>query len=149
MANVRRHPLDFDALKKGDTISLAELEDILSIRSDDPSFPLKRLALQQQIESEMDERGNPVTVATRKGQIVILTDDQAAEYNPHCFRLYQRRMAKAHARTLAVDPGELTDIQRRQHEQNVMVQTRVLAAGQEARQLALRAVRRSVPKLEK
>ena len=143
-----KYPFDYDALKKGDVIAAESLEGILLIKRDDARFGLKILGLKEKIESELDARGHPVTVRIDKGSLVILTDEEAAVYNPEQFDLGVRKAGRAHRRTIAVDMNNLEDGNRKKLERRIEVQGRVLQAIRKERRVLSVEPHRVIPKIE-
>lgn len=142
---VKRHPLDFDKIKKGDVVAISELEEIFGIDRSDDRFGLRRLGLADRIEREMRDRGKPVSVRTQKGALAILTDPEAAEHNPRSVRLGFRRMIRSHRKSLEVDTTNLSDGQRKTLEHNIVVQAKMISGARDGRRLALKATERTVP----
>jgi len=101
---VTRFPVDFEKLKKGDVLKCEYLERVFMISPDEEQeYRFCLLTLRDQIMRELEKQGRPVTVIARHDDLVILTDEEAAEHNPREFKRGIRRMVRAHKRTLAVD----------------------------------------------
>jgi hypothetical protein len=141
-----RYPIDYDALKKGDSIGPGRLVEILGVRQTHPRWQLKLLALQQEIERELWDRGKPWTVAIRKGFIAVLTDSEAAEYNRRRFLSAQRSLHRSHRRNSAVDQANLAESERAMHHRAIHVEGVQLAAMLAARrELGPRPYERQFP----
>jgi hypothetical protein len=146
MMETRRYPLDFDALTKGSVIRLPEIEQALGATRDTEGFGLAVLRLRGRIEEEMEERGTPATVCVRDGDLHILSDEDAAEYNPAQFSAGLRRAVRSHRRLLQVDAGQLSPLARSRFDRRAEVQGKILQSVARARrELAVVAHRRSTP----
>lgn len=128
-----RYPLDFDALKKGDGISREKCESILRVSATDDKYGLKLLALKETVVRGLENRGLPVTVVCDHGGLKILTDEEAAEYNPIQFTLGLQKAAQAHRRTMLVDQSGLTVDARKSLDRRIEIQGKVLQAVSETR----------------
>src|SRR5262245_61201860 len=78
-----RYPLDFDTLQKGDVLSRSYLEQILG-KAEEGDFRLQVLDLIRQIEKNCNYtcRTQHESKTGRLAAIRILTDSEAARYNP-------------------------------------------------------------------
>lgn len=126
--SVNYHPLDFDALQKGDALAPETIEKITGFPIGTRRYELGVLQLRQRILRELEDRGRPVTVAVDGGCLRILTDEEAAEYNPHQFRVGFRKLLRAHRRALHVDASQLTAEQRAALERSIVVQSKMISA---------------------
>jgi hypothetical protein len=135
---VKQYPLDFDALQKGDVISVEQIENIFGIKRTDRNFWAKTLNLRDRIAKEMIDRNRPVTVRTSQGALHICQDREATVYNHKRVGHAYRTMIKAHRRQLCVDVSDFTVEEKTEHDK------RLLTSG--AMSAACMAVRRS-PKL--
>lgn len=126
---VKYFPLDVDALRKGQTIEVKQVEEITGCsRSDYRVYPLKLLWLSGKIQRELRKRGRVLTLRTRDGALIVCDDADASLYNCKQGRSGIRRFRRAHFRNLAVDVAKLDEIQRKQHERTLLTQGRMLAA---------------------
>ena len=147
--SIRYHPLDFDNLNKGDEISTEQIEEFgrCTVR-DDKRFRLAAMALKTRVIRESRDRGKLFTVAIIKNRIRILTDEEAAIYNPRQFKHGFRHQLRALKRLTEVDASNLSDQQQRDHERNLLVCGKMVQAARSARaQIAAIAHQRSVPGL--
>ena len=151
MKSVNYFPVDIDALTKGQVLLVEEIENILGCsRSAQPQFALKALGLRNKIAKMLRDRGKPATVVLAKGTIRVLTDAEAVEYNPRQYRHGARKMARAHKRSMDVDPALLTCEQLKKHERSVIVQGCILQAiDSQRRRLAIAIHQRQTPGLLK
>lgn len=122
------HPLNFDALQKGDIISAEQIESITQCQRSHRSYQLRVLALKEQIQRELRDRGRVVTIACRKDALHILTDAEAAEYNERAMGEYFRRAGRALYRKIHVDQSQLTDEERKVHQRQIEVRNRQMQA---------------------
>lgn len=147
MDEVRYHPIDFDALRKGDVITVEQLERITGYQYGTRKFDLAVLALREQITRELHDRNYPITVASENGSLKILTDEEAAAYNPQMFRHGFRKLLRAHRRLMNVDATQLNSEQREALERNIVVQGKMISAARSSRQIALQSHKRATPGL--
>ena len=126
--SVRRTPLDFDDLTKGSVITEKEIVEVTGIAADDPQFPLARLGLMAKIERAMLERDNPASVRQDKGSIRILTDPEAAAYQPREFARHTRGLRRSLRRLGQVNGSNLSDVEREQMEVDMTRMGRIYGA---------------------
>lgn len=131
---VRKHPLDFDVLKKGDVITIEKMEEIFSLSRKDEDFCFKRMGLRNKIIDELDVRGYIVTVVFDHDALRILTDEEASDYNDRRFQKGIKVMFQAHRRNLGVDRGNLSEDKKKVHDRNLEVNGGTLSATLEKRQ---------------
>lgn len=149
--NIKYYPLDFDNLNKGDEVTADQIEEFGQCsRTDEKRFRLAALALKTRILRECRDRGKFFTIAIIKGSIRILTDEEAAMYNPKQFKHGFRRQLRALKRLTEVNVTALSDQQQKDHERNLLVFGKMVQAARSAR-AAINAVphTRSVPGLPK
>lgn len=144
-----RFPLDYEALKKGDTIPAARVEKIAGVLRGSEGYEFAVLKVCKQIERELAVRERLWTVVVRGEDVVILTDAQAATYTDDQQRQAMRRLKRNFHRQVAVDVLELSEEERAKHERAVEVNGKTLQAAMTARRKAMRitAHERSTPKL--
>jgi len=81
MNDAKTYPIDIAELKKGDTITIPELEKITHQEYGSVKFSLAFLALKQFIENGFyNERDEVVTVRTEHGALHICTDAEAVDH---------------------------------------------------------------------
>lgn len=148
MQTATRHPIDYDALAQGHTITQDELKRITNCKPGTKQYQLKCLALQSQIEREMRERGRIWTIKIEKDEIRILTDAEASPYN-HALQVQARgALFRRFALNSAVNIAELTEDQRKEHDRFMEVDGKYVLALQATRQqLRLKAHKRATPAL--
>lgn len=148
MDSVQKYPLDFDVLKKGDVVSVAQQEDIFQIKEAHDHFAFRSLGLKQRIEKEMALRGLPVTVRHDHGALLVCTDTDASEYNDKMRARTLRSFGRAHRRNLAVDRSKLDGPALETHDRKNGIYGAVLAAALKVRRrMVLKAAERQTPGL--
>jgi len=120
--------IDIDALNKGDSFCVDQLEDMLHERRDTARYGLALLALRDTISRTMKDRGKPATVAIVKTKLRILTDEEAATYNHMTFRVGLRKARRAFERLLTVDTRLFSKDETREHQRNIEVDGKILSA---------------------
>jgi hypothetical protein len=146
--DIAYYPLDFETLKKGDSIPPARLEQLTEQTRGTDSYNLAVLALRERIVRECRDRGKNFTVAVVKGALRILTDEEAAVYNVRTFRAGFRRSGHSLRRLAKVNTAALSDPQKKEHERTLIVFGKMLQAARSARArtaIELSEHRRGVP----
>ena len=147
-SDIQYYPLDFDALQKGDVITIDRLEAITGKQRGTQAFQLAVLSLRERIISECKDRDKFFTVAIVKGNLRILKDDEAAVYNSRTFKMGMKRSRKSLSRLAKVDVGNLDDLQKKSHERNLIVFGKMLQAARSAQKsLAATPHQRTLPGL--
>lgn len=128
-------PFDVSAIEAGDTINQAQIEAHLGIRreADQMGYQFRLMQLQGQLSDELRRAGKILTVTCRGGDLYVLTHREAAKYNPARFAAAQRKMRRAHTRLLAVNTQGFGADEVRDHEKNIVNQSRTLAAIKQSR----------------
>ena len=137
--DIQYFPLDFDALEKGDVITTDRLEAITGKQRGTQTFQLAVLVLRERIVNECKDRDKFFTVAFVKGNLRILTDEEAAIYNARTFKAGMKRSRKSLTRLAKVDVGKLDDLQKKSHERNLIVFGKMLQAARSAQQQGITA----------
>jgi hypothetical protein len=146
MTEPAKYPFDYDALNKGDVITVEFIEGLCNLPRTDHKYGLKLMSYQQQIQNELALRGKSVVVRCDHGALRILTDSEAAEHTAAVFNQRKRQMVRAHASAMRVDTGKLTDEQKISHERNLLLQGAQLAAMKDAKKkMTLAAHERKTP----
>jgi hypothetical protein len=104
-----------DDLKPGDIISRAAVETGYSAneRRDPVGFQLVMLRAMQDLQKHLRRlHQRELSIRIQAEGLVILTDVEAADYNPKRFRDGMRLMRRAHRRLMAVDASKLPPAQR-------------------------------------
>lgn len=126
--NTERYPLDIDAIEKGSTVTVEEMERIFQIPRTDARFSLRTMGLKEFIQRGMLERGQVVTVAIRRGALCVLRDEEASIYNDREARNKRLGMLRDLARLQGVDVSNIPEERRPMHERRVAVLGRYVEA---------------------
>lgn len=108
---VSRYPLDYETLKKGDVITVKQIEEIVHKRRYDADFWSATLSLAQEIETRLRDLNRVWVVRHRKGNLVILDDTSASTFLEHdtkrlmFSKLKKRFHQMTHVETEALEPG--------------------------------------------
>lgn len=113
------YPIDYDALEKGSTISVDELERITGKKSSSYAFALAVLGFVQKLQERLEDRGMECIVVQQKRGLRILTDIEATEYAYAEFEKHSRAMGRNLRRQLSVDPSGFNDTQKEDHDRRV------------------------------
>ena len=143
--------LDFSTVEIGGEVS-AEIceEHIGTTYHDDPTgYSLALLKLMGEVRKYLrDKHGREITVRAVQNRLVILTDSEAAHYNPKRFADGLRLIRRAHRRLLAVDVSKLTPEERAKYGRDVEVQSaRLSMIRQRGPSAPAEPVKRTVPRL--
>lgn len=125
------HPVDFESLRKGQTISVEAIEAIYKVRRETQEYQLKALGLKAQIES------HGFRVEFAQGALRLLTDSEYARHNRKRIKQASRKLL-ATAALPAPDLMTLTDEERAEWD-NADHRARRHAMGVLERERALRA----------
>lgn len=143
--------IDFSTIEIGGEVSQELCEQHLGISyADDPTrYALALLGLLGEVRKYLkDKHHREITVRAVKCQLLILTDAEAARYNPKRFADGMRLIRRAHRRLLAVDVSKLTPEQRATYGRDVETQSARLSLLRKPREATpAEAVQRAVPKL--
>jgi len=124
MDELRKHPVDFDALQKGQEFTVVDLSEILGQKPDTDGFRFGVLGLQDQIHKRT---GYTAKTTSDKG-LRILTDPEASKHNNRYFMQHLRGAVNRHTLMIQVDVDNLTDDDRKLHDNSVMRQSRYVSA---------------------
>lgn len=124
-----KYPMDYTQAKKGDVITAADLRTMFGYEPETKEYNFAVLRLRDDIERHLDAMGTPVTVAMVNGNLCVLNDAEASEYNAARFIQAKSQMVKAHWRAMrTVDAGALTADQLTEHQRRVEVQGKYIQA---------------------
>lgn len=136
----QRHPLDFSKLKRGDVISIPELERATCVdQSAGKDFRLAVLNLREQIMREVSIRnGCLVSVEYRERfGIKVLTHAEQSAYTANHFGISIRRAIRSNQFHSSVDVTQLSDREREEHERASRRQAFIISGMMEARRKLL------------
>jgi hypothetical protein len=148
--NASIYPLDFESLKKGDTITSAQIEEITGVgRNCGDEYDFQVLRLRFRIMQERRRMGMPVYVRVKSGELVILTDAEASVEQARRAEQAIDRLADANQCLQEVDVNNLREDEQRQHERRQLVAGSMLVGAIGARKDAIKAIpyKRSTPGL--
>ena len=134
-------PMDFDTLKKGDVIPVADVERITGKKAGTKQYAFAALNIVKRMRDHLFDKEKYWTIVMRKDAICILTDIEAAEYNSHEYETSRNRLKRLHVQTLAVDSMQLSDEQRRTHYRRLQVQAFEMSAMRSARLECIRTAK--------
>src|SRR4051812_6492363 len=97
---VRRIPLDFDSLKKGDVLTVEQLEQITNHKQGTNEYNLSIMQLRAEIDRRFAEKGITISLRTIDSELHILTDDHAVGYSEERFSKGIQIMGRAHQKLL-------------------------------------------------
>lgn len=142
-----KYPLDTADLAKGSIVDTETVERIANATRGTSAFHFWLLKLARFIRREFRDRGQRVTLTTRKERIEILSDGKASEYNSRWFRHRQRGMRRNFRQAVAVDRANLTNDEQNRHDGEVARMGAVVLAINSAqrRPLELKPAERSTP----
>lgn len=89
--NARRHPLDYDALRKGDVIDEAQLIAALRVTPEHDHWRLRAL---QECDNIKRKRGLLAKFIESERKIRVLTDLEASDWNHHKYEIAMRSMGQ-------------------------------------------------------
>jgi hypothetical protein len=142
---ISKYPLDFDELQKGDTLTSERLTEVTGKKPKTDEYRFAILGLQALIH----ERTDLVAKIQSDGSIRILTDPEASDHNDKLHLQGKRMMIVRHHMMSRVDIDNLTDGQRKRHDQRVMLQSRyVTALAREAKQIRIEGQKHKQLKVE-
>lgn len=141
------YPIDFDAVQKGDEYTPEQLKEITGCEPETKEYSFAVMSLCSQIMRECAARGSVVTVAMRRGNLCVLNDADAAEYNAKKVDTKFKQANMCHMRRLHVDVSKLDESQAKAHERSVLVQGAMLQAAAAARKVAALPHKRATPGL--
>jgi len=130
MEELKKWPLDFESLQKGDTIGKKELERVLNAVCGSDAFVFGGLQLRATIMKTKELLGDPVVVRFFKktGIMVILDDEEAMD---HTNRWVKNRLKSAMAymrRHTQVDMNRLPPAKQQRFQLDVLRNSRISQA---------------------
>lgn len=112
------YPLDTSNLNKGDVITVDQVRAVAKADPGSSKYAWTLLKLSRFVTRKLAERGLKVTVCSIKGQLRILTDAEAEEYNVRAAKYGKRKIRRAATRHALIDLSNLTPEQRLQWDKN-------------------------------
>lgn len=142
--------MDTTGIQQGDTITQEACEQAIGFteQSDPKSFQFSLLQLMGAVSDQLKrERGRDLTLRIIGSTIYVLTDAEAAEYNPKRFEAGLRLARRAHRRLMAVNTASLNAEQRESHMKAVMAQAHKLSMLRKREELPLESKKATTPKM--
>lgn len=142
MALLDKYPIDVGALKKGDLLSVEQLQTITGKKpADANSFAFAVLALREFIQENTD-----FTVKMTTEGLRILTDSEASQYNHRRFHGHIGGLQRRYQRNTLVDARNLSPEEGSAHAHNLLNESRYIAALTKAtKRIAVEAHKRLGP----
>ena len=134
----RRYPFDYDAINKGDFLTVQALEEITGFMSGTDSYRFKLLALREDIMRAKEAMGDPVVVKGDQHGLRVLTDSEAVPYLWQQSEQSLQRRWRVLRQMGYVEVTNLTNDEARAHERSATLLTLSLMADRKARQRQLR-----------
>lgn len=129
MSNVQPYPLDVEGLRKGQVLSIEELEQILGMPRDDRRWQYSLLKLTKKICALRFRLDLPeLTMRIEKGKLVICDDEDAALTNSRRSHGRIRGYKRDFRRNLVVDATKLSDETKKIHERDLARGALMIAA---------------------
>ncbi len=104
---VKRSPIDFESLEKGDIIPATQMEEMFGETQGTDPYDFKLLAFYEELRRELDALGQHWTIAVVKGDMRILLDEQAVGHNEKGYTQGRGKMHEKHRLGQAVDRTKL------------------------------------------
>jgi len=133
MIEATRYPIDYNALEKGSTISVDELERITGKKASSYAFALAVLGFVQDLQERLEDRGLECIVVQQKRGLRILTDIEATEYAYAEFEKHSRAMGRNLRRQLKVDHSGFDEKQKGDHDRRLHKMSFIYSAVKKAR----------------
>lgn len=141
-------PIDTQKIKVGDTISQQQCEEVIGYpeASNPKDFQFALLQLLGIVQKQLrKEHGRELTVRIVGSELYVLTDQEAAEYNPKRFDAGLRLARRAHRRLMAVNVAKLSATERESHMRTIGNQAHKLSMLRKKEQIPLPATERTTP----
>lgn len=135
-----RIPLDFDTMDKGSTVPVSTVEAIVGCDRSRADYALGAMRLCQEIGSRLRDRGIHAVVKLDGGAVRVLTDEEAVAYTAQQRDAGFRKMVRAHDSALRIDRTQLSESAAAQHERQIIIGGRFVAAAVNERREAFKAL---------
>ena len=142
VTELKQWPMDFDALQKGDVISVADVEQMTGKRRGTDEYRFALMNLKDMICGYLESKERMWTVSTEGDRINILTDTEAVKYTESWYESGRKRMRRMHSLAMGVDTAQLTTTLRDAHYRNIQVHGFEISAMKKSRAEALKAARK-------
>jgi hypothetical protein len=135
-----RYPFDYEAIEKGDSFPVSEIESITKKEYGTKEYDFAIMTLQATVTRELEAIGKSYTVVIQKGGLTILTDTEATRYNDQRFMSGFKTMVGAHFRQMGVDTTQLEEVDQQHHERRIMKQSHMLMGAKNGRSEARKLI---------
>lgn len=120
--------LKLNELSKGSRIPARVIEQATRTNRNHRDYGLAVLAVRTAVENHFREAHRQVvTTAEERGDVRVLTDAEASEYQEDQFEAGIRRMQRANHKARGVDVSTLNHVEREEHDRRLVVQAAYLA----------------------
>lgn len=139
--------IDTSKVKPGDSISVAACEQAIGQPfSESKEWQFQLLQLMGLVQKQLKkEHGRELTVRIVGNELHVLTDAEAASYNPKRFEAGLKLARRAHRRLMAVNVAKLTASDKEQYARNVSIQAHKLSMLRKRTDIEPAANKRSTP----
>lgn len=140
--------IDTTQLKLGGCILQQDCESVLGMTKEQNAdvWQLSMLALMEVVRKQLKKQhGRDITVRIVGRELHVLTDAEAAEYNPKRFDAGLRLARRAHRRLLAVNTAKLAPDQREAHMKTIGNQAHKLSMLRRRDEVPIQATERTTP----
>lgn len=148
LAEATEYPLDTEGLHKGSRIAAEVIEHAFGIVRGTDAYRLRLLRVRDYIARRLRDRGELVTIVSQGHGLVILTDEEALDYNARRFEIETRQRERCFVRLGQIDRANLSEARRGTLERNVVaIGHRIQVDRQARREVKLRPNERQTPGL--
>lgn len=145
---IMEYVVDTTGIGPGDVVDEATCQSVVGItEADNPKlWQLGLLQLSQIVANQLrKEHGRELTVRIKENGIHVLTDQEAAEYNPRRFDSGLKIARRSHRRLMSVDVSKLTQEARTTHARELTIQAFKLSLLRKRETIALPVSKRTTP----
>ena len=109
-------PLDIEALKPGDVITVAQLQDITQTRHGTDRYQFAIRALASRIEKERKAMGHPIVIRQRKGALEVCDASMQLRYGKRRYEETARKGRRTMTVLVTTSVSELSDEDAKEYE---------------------------------
>jgi hypothetical protein len=132
-AGAMPYPFDYANMKKGDVITVEEIERLSKTKRGTPKYAFAVLGYQNQIENTMANLDKPVSTRQVRYSIEIMTDPQATKYMELSALAHERGMFRALRGLGKVNVGNLTTDEVQAHQDRIIYISRMAQGARNGR----------------
>lgn len=141
--------IDPKTIYKGAFFSEAQIAEIAGIQPDDRELWKYRLKLRDRLEEEMEKKGEPATVRTMNGGLIILEDAIASSYGISVLHQGLRKSCRGYGIVMKVNPKVLTNTEKDSWLKNVDISSKYATAiAVASKQLTIEHKEKQPPKVK-